>query len=181
MTDTSFESKKKASFPSWEKRFASKKLLRQDLLQWSLNEKNKGKTIATLNGSFDLLHAGHLHMIFEASKQADILLVALNSDESIRGYKSPLRPIIPLEYRMQMVAALEFVDFVTSFDELDPRALLEEVAPHVHVNGAEYGKNCLEAECVEKNGGSVHIVELIPGLSTTMILKKIAEITAKEK
>ena len=64
-------------------------------------------------------------MIYQASQVADVLIVALNSDRSIQQYKSPLRPIIPLEYRLQMMAALEFVDYVTSFDETDPRRLLE--------------------------------------------------------
>jgi rfaE bifunctional protein nucleotidyltransferase chain/domain len=137
--------------------------------------KGEGKTIATLNGSFDLLHAGHLHMIYEASQQADVLIVALNSDSSIRKYKSPLRPIVSLEYRLRMMAALEFVDYVTMFEETDPRTFLAKVKPHVHVNGAEYGVNCIEADVVLQNGGRLHIVELIPGLSTTMIIKKIVE------
>jgi D-glycero-beta-D-manno-heptose 1-phosphate adenylyltransferase len=135
--------------------------------------KQDGKTIATLNGSFDLLHAGHLHMIYEASKQADILIVALNTDSSIQRYKSPLRPIVPLEYRLRMMAALSFVDYVTTFDETDPRVLLGKIKPHVHVNGAEYGANCIEADVVRENGGRLHIVELIPGLSTTTLIKKI--------
>ncbi len=82
--------------------------------------REEGKTIATLNGSFDLLHAGHLEMIYEASCQADVLIVALNTDASIQQYKSPLRPIIPLEFRLQMVAALESVDYVTWFEETRP-------------------------------------------------------------
>lgn len=135
--------------------------------------KRKGHTIATLNGSFDLLHAGHLQIIFEASQMADLLIVALNSDESIRTYKSPDRPIIPLESRMQMMAALEFVDYVTWFDETDPRALLDEIAPHVHVNGAEYGLQCIEADTVIAKGGRIHCVELVPGLSTSQIIQKI--------
>jgi len=104
--------------------------------------KAEGKTIATLNGSFDLLHAGHLHMIYEASLQGDVLIVALNSDRSIQQYKSPKRPIIPLEYRLRMMAALAFVSYVTSFEETDPCILLGKIKPHVHVNGAEYGENC---------------------------------------
>ena len=140
--------------------------------------KKGGKTIATLNGSFDLLHAGHLHMIFEASKQADILIMALNSDSSIKKYKSPLRPLVPLEYRLRMIAALEFVDFVTVFEETDPRIVLEKIKPHVHVNGAEYGANCIEAEVVRSNGGRVHIVELIDGLSTSTLIKKIVDTCA---
>ncbi len=135
--------------------------------------KKSGKTVATLNGSFDLLHAGHLHMLYEASLQADLLILALNSDSSIQKYKSPLRPIIPLEYRLRMIAALEFVDFVTTFEETDPRALLTKIKPHVHVNGAEYGAHCIEADVVLSHGGRLHIVELIPGLSTSTLIKKI--------
>lgn len=138
-----------------------------------------GKTIATLNGSFDLMHAGHLQIIFEASQAADILIVALNTDRSIQEYKSPLRPIISLEYRLQMMSALYFVDFVTWFDETDPCALLSIIKPDVHVNGAEYGLNCIEAETVKLHGGKIHIVDLVPGLSTTQILNKIAYIQAK--
>lgn len=134
-----------------------------------------GNTIVTLNGSFDLLHAGHLHMIQQASLQGDILIVALNSDNSIQKYKSSKRPIIPLIYRLKMMAAVDFVDYVTSFEETDPRALLQKIKPHVHVNGAEYGMNCIEAEVVKANGGRLHIVELIPGLSTSSIIQKIKE------
>jgi len=131
------------------------------------------KTIASLNGSFDLLHAGHLYIIHQAKLQADVLFVALNSDASIRRYKSPTRPIVPLEYRLEMMAALEFVDYLTWFDETDPRALLEMIRPDVHVNGAEYGENCIEAETIRKQGGKIHLVQRIPSLSTTELIEKI--------
>ena len=74
--------------------------------------KAQGKRIVTLNGSFDLMHAGHLQIIFEASTLGDVLIVALNSDKSIKKYKSETRPIIPLEFRLQMMSALAFVDYV---------------------------------------------------------------------
>ncbi len=135
--------------------------------------KDQGKTIATLNGSFDLMHAGHLYIIYQASRQGDILMIGLNTDQSIQAYKSALRPIIPLEYRLQMIAALEMVDFVTWFDEVDPREMLKKIKPHVHVNGAEYGEDCIEMETVRSCGGRIHIVELVPGLSTSQIIKKI--------
>ncbi len=135
--------------------------------------KAEGKTIVTLNGSFDLLHAGHLQIIYEASLQGDILIVALNTDASIRGYKGALRPIIPLKYRLEMMAALAFVDYVTWFDEADPRHILSLIGPHVHVNGAEYGADCIEKEVVMEHGGKIHIVNLVPGLSTSNILQKI--------
>jgi len=138
--------------------------------------KSQGLKIATLNGSFDLLHAGHLQIIYEASQVADLLIVALNTDSSIQRYKDIKRPIIPLEYRLQMICSLAFVDYATWFDETDPRALLEIIRPHVHVNGAEYGHQCIEAETVKAHGGSIHIVNLVPGLSTSSILNKITEI-----
>ncbi len=136
----------------------------------------QGKSIVTLNGSFDLLHAGHLYMIEQASLQGDCLIVALNSDASIKQYKSPTRPLITLKYRMQMMAALEFVDFVTSFEETDPCLFLEKVIPNVHVNGSEYGKDCIEAPIIAKLGARLHIVDLIPGLSTSQIIEKIKQL-----
>lgn len=143
--------------------------------------RQQGHTIATLNGSFDLMHAGHLQIIFEASQVADILIVALNTDASIKAYKNPERPIIPLEYRSQMMAALEFVDYVTWFDETDPRRILSEIKPDVHVNGAEYGENCIEAPTVKQYGGKIYIVQLIPGLSTSQIIKKIISLEKQGK
>jgi rfaE bifunctional protein nucleotidyltransferase chain/domain len=150
------------------------KLIDPSLIEEKMAQlKQEGKTIATLNGSFDLLHAGHLQIIREASLQADVLVVALNTDQSIQQYKSALRPIIPLEYRLEMMAALEWVGYVTWFDETDPRMLLSRIKPDVHVNGAEYGSNCIEAETVASFGGRLHIVPLVPGLSTSQIIKKI--------
>lgn len=134
------------------------------------------KTIATLNGSFDLLHAGHLEIISAAAKQADVLIMALNSDASIQQYKSPHRPVIPLNYRLQMMSALAMVNYVTWFEELDPRLLLSKIRPHVHVNGAEYGSECIEKDVVEEGGGRVHVVSLVPGLSTSAIIEKIQEL-----
>ena len=135
--------------------------------------RKSNKTIATLNGSFDLMHAGHLYIIYEAKKQADVLIVALNTDSSIQRYKSPDRPLITLKYRLELMSALEFVDYVTWFDETDPRALLAKIRPDVHVNGVDYGQNCIEAETVKQHGGRIHLVDIIDGLSTSNILKKI--------
>lgn len=163
------------SMRHWSEAYKSKLIAPEEILAQVATLKRGGKTIATLNGSFDLLHAGHLEIIYQAAQVAEILIVALNSDCSIKKYKSQKRPIIPLEYRLQMVAALEFVDYVTWFTEIDPRALLEKIAPNIHVNGAEYGENCIEAEVVKACGGSIHIASLIPGLSTSLILQKLTE------
>ena len=157
----------------WEESF-QEKVIPPHLLKEKVDElKKAGKTIATLNGSFDLLHAGHLQILFEASQVADIIIVALNSDESIKQYKSETRPIIPLKYRLQMIAALGFIDYVTWFEETDPIALLEKIRPDVHVNGSEYGEECMEADTVRSHGGTIHVVKLIPGLSTSEIIAKI--------
>ena len=157
----------------------ARKIIQPDRIEDAVSKmRADGKTIATLNGSFDLMHAGHLEMIYQASLQADVLIIALNTDQSIQGYKSPLRPIISLEWRLQMMAALEMVDFVTWFDELDPRQILSKIKPDVHVNGAEYGENCIEAEIVRESGGRIHIVSLIPGLSTSQIIKKVVDTCA---
>jgi D-beta-D-heptose 7-phosphate kinase/D-beta-D-heptose 1-phosphate adenosyltransferase len=138
-------------------------------------------TLATLNGSFDLLHAGHLYIIHQASLQADRLIVCLNTDRSIQLYKSPSRPIISLQYRLEMMAALEFVDFVTWFEEINPIAILSKIRPDVHVNGAEYGTHCVEAPIVCQNGGRVHLVNRIAGLATTNVLEKAASLYASAK
>lgn len=130
-------------------------------------------TIATLNGSFDLLHAGHLFILHEASKQADRLIVALNSDQSIQSYKGLSRPIVPLIYRLEMMAAIECVHFVSWFDESDPRAILEKIKPDVHVNGLEYGEKCIEADLIKANGGRLHLVKRIGSFSTSTIIEKI--------
>ena len=158
---------------AWESSYADKLILPGKVESTVKTIRKQDKTIATLNGSFDLLHAGHLHMIYEASQLADILILALNSDKSIQSYKGVHRPLIPLKERLQMVAAIGFVDFITYFEETDPRNLYEKIRPDVHVNGSEYGYDCIEADTVKKYGGRVHIVSLLPGLSTTQLLKKI--------
>ncbi len=156
--------------------YVQKKLITpKKLASFAEDVRKRGKTLATLNGSFDLLHAGHLQIIYEASKQADVLLVALNSDASIKRYKSAQRPIIALRERLQMMAAIGFVTHVTWFEEDDPRNLLEIVQPDVHVNGQDWGANCIEAEVVKKYGGKLHIVSLVAGLSTSKIMDKIRE------
>lgn len=163
----------KTGLPSIDEFFRTK-VTNKVFLQEKLSiERQQGKTVATLNGSFDLLHAGHLYILFEASKTADILVVALNTDASIQRYKSPTRPIIPLKYRLQAMAAIEFVDYVTWFDEDDPRRLIEMIRPDVHVNGAEYGENCIEAKTVRDVGGHLYLVPKIEGLSTSAIVEKI--------
>lgn len=135
----------------------------------------QGKRIVTINGSFDLLHAGHLHILEDARRQGDVLIVGLNSDASVKRYKSPDRPLIGEADRARMLLALRCVDYVHVFDEDVPMPFLEEVKPDVHVNGSEYGADCIEAPVVRKHGGRIHVVEKIPGLSTSAIVDKIRD------
>lgn len=156
--------------PSW----LEKKCVEPNHLpEWIEGFRAKKMTLATINGSFDLLHAGHLFILSEAKKQADCLLVALNSDASVQKYKSSKRPIVPLRYRLELISAIEFVDYVTWFEETDPRALLAQLKPDVHVNGAEYGEDCIEAAVVKQNGGRLHLVPRIPSLSTSSLIERI--------
>lgn len=132
-------------------------------------------TIGTLNGSFDLMHAGHLNIIREAAKQTDVLIVGLNSDASIKQYKGVDRPICPQAMRAEMMSALRWVDYVTIFDETDPIAFLEIIKPDVHTNGSEYGMDCIEAPVVKAHGGRIHIVQRKPTMSTSELIERIVE------
>lgn len=157
----------------WRKRFLQKVLAPEILSRKADELREGGKSIATINGTFDLMHAGHLHILYEAKKQGTVLIVGLNTDSSIKALKGESKPYIPLESRLQMVAALEFVDYVTWFHETDPIQFIRAAKPDVHVNGSEYGENCIEASAVQEVGAKMHLVERIPGLSTTEIVAKI--------
>jgi D-beta-D-heptose 7-phosphate kinase / D-beta-D-heptose 1-phosphate adenosyltransferase len=130
----------------------------------------KGKRIVTVNGSFDILHNGHLYILDEARQQGDVLIVGLNSDASVRAYKGPHRPIVPEGHRADMLLALRMVDYVHVFEEADPIAFLKVIQPDVHVNGSEYGENCIESETVKRGGGRIHIVGRLPDLSTSRLV-----------
>jgi D-beta-D-heptose 7-phosphate kinase/D-beta-D-heptose 1-phosphate adenosyltransferase len=143
---------------------------RNALSQLAATLRLSGKRLVTINGGFDILHNGHLYILSEARKQGDVLVVGLNSDASVRAYKGPSRPIVPERQRAEMLLALRMVDYVHIFDELDPRAFLAEIKPDVHVNGSEYGEDCIERETVTRGGGTVHIVGRIPGLSTSGLI-----------
>ena len=153
----------------------NKILDRKELAVFCENKRSEGKTIVTCNGSFDLFHFGHLTFLGEAKEQGDVLIVGLNSDRSIKEYKSKDRPIILEKARSQIIAALEIVDSVYIFDELNPVDFIEIVKPDVHVNGAEYSSECIESEAVKRSGGKVYLVKRRPGFSTTELIARIKE------
>jgi D-beta-D-heptose 7-phosphate kinase / D-beta-D-heptose 1-phosphate adenosyltransferase len=147
---------------------------RQSLRALAATLRAKGKRVVTVNGSFDVLHSGHLHILNEARQQGDVLIVGLNSDASVRAYKGPSRPIMSQQHRAEMLLALRVVDYVHIFDEPDPIAFLSEINPDVHVNGAEYTEGCIERDAVRRGGGKLYLVDRIPGLSTSDIVVRLA-------
>lgn len=144
-------------------------------LDW---QRRGGKRLVFTNGCFDILHSGHVHILKEAKKLGDILLVALNTDASVaRLNKGPGRPINTLEERANVVAALGMVDFVVAFDQDTPAELIEYLSPDVLVKGGDYiADQIVGYHHVVNRGGEVKIIEYLPGRSTTNVLKKIERI-----
>jgi len=139
--------------------------------------KREGKKVVFTNGCFDILHAGHTRYLREASKLGDVLILALNSDSSVRAIKGPMRPIVPEDERAEVVASLDSVDYVTLFDELTPLELIEHLRPDVIVKGGDWAeKDIVGAEAVEKWGGRVAVMPMIEGASTTNIIDKVLQI-----
>ncbi|MBN2251891.1 MAG: adenylyltransferase/cytidyltransferase family protein [Candidatus Altiarchaeota archaeon] len=149
---------------------------REELREIVSRLREEGKSAVTCNGSFDLMHIGHIKFLQEAKEQGDVLIVGLNSDSSVKEYKGADRPINSQEHRAEFLAAMECVDYVTVFDETDPREFLKAVGPDVHVNGAEYGMDCIERGVVLEGGGTIHLVPLYKNFSTTMLIQKILEV-----
>jgi D-beta-D-heptose 7-phosphate kinase/D-beta-D-heptose 1-phosphate adenosyltransferase len=146
---------------------------RSELAELAGRLRARGKRIVTLNGSFDVLHAGHLHILKEARRQGDVVIVGLNSDRSVCSNKGPGRPFIGQDDRARMLLALRDVDFVHIFDETVPMPFLEQIRPDVHVNGSEHGADCVEAPTVRATGGRIHVVQRLPGLSTSAVVSAI--------
>jgi rfaE bifunctional protein nucleotidyltransferase chain/domain len=144
--------------------------------------KEAGKRVVFTNGCFDLLHVGHIRSLREARRRGDCLVVAVNSDSSVRQIKGPGRPIVPQEQRAEVVAALECVDWVTIFDEPDPLALIRLLVPDVLVKGADWKETAIiGSDVVRAAGGKVVQTDLVPGISTTGFLEKIAAVLAKRE
>jgi D-beta-D-heptose 7-phosphate kinase/D-beta-D-heptose 1-phosphate adenosyltransferase len=151
------------------------KILQREALRHELESRRRlGQRLAFTNGCFDVLHAGHVQYLQEARAQADLLLVGLNSDASIRSLKGHGRPIHSQDARALVLAALQVVDYITLFDEPTPLALIEAVRPDVLVKGADYRKDqVIGATLVESYGGRVHLAPFREGFSTTRIVQQL--------
>jgi D-beta-D-heptose 7-phosphate kinase/D-beta-D-heptose 1-phosphate adenosyltransferase len=138
----------------------------------------RGEKIVFTNGCFDLLHAGHLQTLRQASQLGEVLVVGINSDASVRRIKGQGRPIIPEPDRLELVAALGFVRYVVVFEEDTPQRLIEEVRPDVLVKGEDWeGKEVVGEDVVKARGGTVRFVKQVKGISTSNLIKKIKEET----
>lgn len=130
--------------------------------------------IVLTNGCFDLVHAGHIHTFREAKTFGDILVVGLNSDRSIRALKGDSRPMISENHRVILLAALEPIDYITIFDEDTAADLITKIRPHVYVKGGDYSPDTLpEKPILDQLNIPVHFIPLIPGISTSEIIRKI--------
>lgn len=137
--------------------------------------RRQGRTIVFTNGCFDLLHVGHVTYLDDAARLGDCLVVAINSDSSIRQLKGPQRPIINQEHRARMLEALECVNYVLIFDDETPHRLLEAIRPEILVKGGTYApQEVVGHEIVEEYGGQVCVTSVVDGVSTTSILESLA-------
>jgi len=139
-----------------------------------LGARNDGKKIAFTNGCFDLLHRGHVHVLRAARACADLLIVGVNSDESVKQIKGPTRPVLPESDRCELLGAMEMVDFVILFNEPAPYDLIAAIRPDVLVKGGDWNsEKIIGADLVEEVGGRVVVVPYIKGFSTTEIIERI--------
>lgn len=138
--------------------------------------KGEGKCVVFTNGCFDILHAGHVRYLAAAKAQGDVLVLGLNSDESVRGLKGEGRPINSESDRAEVVGALKAVDYVVIFGERTAEDLIALVKPDVYAKGGDYTLDTLpEAKIVAENGGKTVFIDLVEGRSTTKTIEKIKE------
>jgi rfaE bifunctional protein nucleotidyltransferase chain/domain len=138
--------------------------------------KRGGKRVVFTNGCFDLLHPGHTRYLAEARKLGDALLVAVNSDRSVRALKGPGRPVMPQDERAEILAALECVDYLTIFDDLTPQAVIARMLPQVLVKGGDWEPTEIVGRSeVEAAGGKVVSIRVVPGFSTSALIQAAAK------
>jgi len=136
---------------------------------------SQNKTVVFTNGCFDLLHVGHIQLLQRAKALGDMLVVAINDDDSVRKLKGEPRPVVSVANRARIIAALECVDYVTIFSDLTPLRLIEELRPDVLVKGADYTREEVVGQReVEKYGGRVELVPIVEGQSTSEIVRNVA-------
>ena len=155
-----------------------KTLAAKDLAAQLSRLRRQGKRIVFTNGCFDLLHPGHIYTLTQAKTFGDVLVVGINSDASVKRLKGEKRPILDQASRLTLLAALEAVDYVTTFDEETPLTLIRALQPHILVKGGDWGpETIIGKEIVEKNGGRVVAVRYQDGFSSTDLIERIIAIS----
>jgi len=144
--------------------------------------RRRGRTIAFTNGCFDIMHLGHVKYLEAAKKGNRVLVVGLNSDRSVRTIKGAGRPIVNQGGRAGVLAALACVDFVTIFNESTPLKLIETVKPDILIKGADWKrKGAVGSESVKAHGGRIEFIKLVPGFSSTDIIKRVSKYAKKKR
>jgi D-glycero-beta-D-manno-heptose 1-phosphate adenylyltransferase len=162
---------------------AAEKVLDRNTLKEKVDSLRKaGKRVVFTNGCFDLLHIGHIRLLEKAREKGDCLVVAVNSDSSVRQIKEPGRPVMPEGQRAEVIAALGCVDWVTIFTEPDPLVLIRLLKPDVLVKGTDWSEEeIVGAPEVREAGGQVLRIPLVPEISTSVILEKIRATAASKR
>jgi rfaE bifunctional protein nucleotidyltransferase chain/domain len=143
--------------------------------------RRKRKVVFT-NGCFDLLHSGHVHLFREAKKLGDVFIVAVNEDESVRRLKGESRPIFPLEERLEILAAIEAIDYLTSFSEDTPQKVIAILLPDILVKGGDWKpEEVVGKKEVERAGGRVVIIPYLEGRSSSEIIDRIFQSAESKK
>ena len=138
--------------------------------------RSAGKKVVFTNGCFDIIHTGHVRYLNVAKGYGDVLVVAINSDESVQRLKGPKRPIMTQEERAEVLASLGMVDYVTVFEEDDPHHVIAELMPDVLVKGGDWALDeIIGRDIVEANGGKVYSIPYIEGASTTGVIERVIE------
>ncbi|HEY7553520.1 MAG TPA: D-glycero-beta-D-manno-heptose 1-phosphate adenylyltransferase [Candidatus Binatia bacterium] len=146
----------------------------EELKSAVLQAKARDQKIVFTNGCFDILHRGHLHLLREAKALGDLLIVAINSDRSVQQIKGSARPVISQAGRAELIAALEMVDYVILFDEVDPYRLIEELRPDILAKGGDWSTDqVIGGDIVERGGGRVAVIPYLKGFSTTEIIERV--------
>jgi rfaE bifunctional protein nucleotidyltransferase chain/domain len=145
-----------------------------ELIKIAAQARRNGKSVVFTNGCFDLLHRGHVHVLRQAKAAGDLLIVAINSDQSVKAIKGPTRPVAAEIDRLELIAAMEMVDYVILFDEPDPSKLIAAIKPNVLAKGGDWGADeVVGADIVERQGGRVLLVPYLKGYSTSEMIERI--------
>ena len=153
----------------------------EDLIRIREELRHQNRKVVFTNGCFDLLHSGHIHIFREAKKLGDVFIVAVNEDESVRKIKGESRPIFPLEERLEVLEAIEDIDYLISFAEETPQRVIAALLPDVLVKGGDWApEEVVGKREVEEAGGKVVIIPYLEGRSTSEIIDRIIESAEKK-